>query len=143
MSPGLRVLGASLCLAAEGLGMQAAARATPGAIDLICSAEVATAPGQTDAICAAVVLALTADIADRAGWYLRRDAADPAGLTITLVLTRADAHSVTAYLSWRTPLDPIQTDGPAVSAQTVDAPLAADIYPNFARGLLQVSDLPF
>mgnify|MGYP003627853539 CR=1 FL=1 len=144
MRTGLRAIGASLCLAAEGLGMQAAAApATPGAIDLVCSAEVSTAPGLTDAICAAVALALKGDIADRPGWYLRQDATDPVGLTITLVLTRADANSVTAHLSWRAPPDPAPSNGPEVSAQTIDAPLGVDIYPNFARGLLQVSDLPF
>ncbi len=133
-----------LCLAAEGLGMQAAAGpvAVPGGIDLICPVGASV---DDTALCAAMTAAIAAAIADRPGWHLQRDSTTgtPASLRIALVLTRADTKSIEGHLEWSAPPGATAMTAPSVAVSTIDAPLSASAYPDFARGLLQVSALPF
>ena len=116
---------------------------TASSVILTCKADVVMPDIQRDALCQAVHTALASRVgADRLHPLAAPDDVAGSGraLHITLRLTRADPRTIEGHLEWARNGQIVT--GPPITLSVDDMPLGPALYPSFANGLMQVSELP-
>jgi len=109
---------------------------------LACKADVAMSATQREALCEALHAALVETAGADRVLPLADGGTDVNGaLNVTLRLTRADSRTIEGHLEWTT-ADNRNGTGPPVVLSVDDMPMGPFLYPSFAAGLLQVSNLP-
>ena len=133
----MRSAAGGLCFALCAAADQTGAGASTGLISLDCG----TAP---ESLCAALAEAISAK-ANQNGQnsYTIRTGQNgrKGGLHVALRLTRSSPAILEGHLEWSRP-DMAPVSGPSVEVSAVDHSLNSRSHAAFARGLLQVSDLP-
>lgn len=132
------ILGAVAATAAL-VAVAATMALNPGPVALVCDAAKGVPAGQRDALCDALAEVLREQLAQALPVReLRRGAPEtPDAPSVTLTVTEAKPHYISARLAWRD--GPRRGDGGPLSSIVVDGTLTRPWYLSLSRNLLKTS----